>query len=331
MQAIYSAASFKYILAVGGVYFVYTGNSFNFEEILSLFSNITSLFPSGSSYIHINNIPSFAVKIFNPQDSAYMLTHINSGREILSNIGNTGFNFHPIIFHIPRHLLMPFIGYIVYFFYHFNYSKALLNLFERFNKLSSKKVLLNKFLKNTFIDKLLNKFNILKNTLPSVRNIHVFMFGATAQGEDGNGGNKKNDSIKQAKYLKEVSSNSSNLMRQLFNLVTDLEGLVSTFRNILRTGNIDFIIDPDGSSSLEYPGTMTDLEVRGVMTTLDNLDLSIRSRSEAIQNTIGQLDGVHNILDNHNVTHNNGQTLSNLTARSLAAMGRFFSVVREEN
>ena len=85
---------------------------------------------------------------------------------------------------------MPFIGYIVYFFYNFNYSKPLFNFFEKFNKLLSKKVLLN-------------KFNDLKHYLPSIREITVFMYNAQGQGEGSNQGNKKNDSIKQDKLNKE--------------------------------------------------------------------------------------------------------------------------------
>ena len=132
MQAIHSAANFKYILAISGVYFVYTGNSFSFEELLSIFSNITSLLPNGScfkaSFIHISNIQFLEVKIFNPYDSSYMLTHMNSGLDIVSNIGNRGFNYNPKIIYLPRHYLMPLIGYIVYIFYNLDYSKALLNL-----------------------------------------------------------------------------------------------------------------------------------------------------------------------------------------------------------
>lgn len=318
MRAIYSAASFKYILVVGGVCFVYTGNGFNFEELLNLFSNITNLLPSSSSYIHINNIPSFTVKIFNPYEN--MPTYVNSGRDILSNLGNRGFNYHPIMFHISKPLLMPFIGYIVYLFYNFNYSKALSNLFERFNKLSSKNFLLN-------------KFNLLKNTLPSIRDIRVFMYGVQAQnneGNDGNEGNKKNDSIKQDKQNKMTFSEWLKLIRELTSVVTDMEGLVYSFTNYLQVANITYIVGGNGFSCIESPATMSDDDTSTAGSILESWDNSIRDRSDRVGVLTRQIAELEDILTRNNVAFSN-DSLQNLRQRALDAINRFMNSVREDS
>jgi len=315
MQAIHSAASFKYILAVGGVCFVYTGDIFNFEELLNLFHNITNLLPNGSSYIHINNIPSFTVKIFNPYE--YMPTYVNSGRDILNNIGNRSYNYHPIILHISKPLLMPFIGYIVYLFYNFNYSKALFNLFEKFNKLSSKKVLLN-------------KFNLLKNTLPCIRDIRVFMYGAQAQNNDGNEGNKKNDNIKQDKQNQKILSNWSKLIQKLLSVVTDMEGLVDSFTNYLHAANITYFVGGNGSSSIETPATMSDDDINTANSILQNWDISIRTRSDTVGDLTRQIAELEDILTRNNVVISNN-SVHDLRERALAAIGRFMNAVRENS
>jgi len=314
MQAIHSAVSFKYILAVGGVCFVYTGDLFNFEELLNLFPNITNLLPNGSSYIHIDNIPSITVKIFNPYE--YMPTLVNSGHDILSNIGNRSYNYHPIIIHISKPLLMPFIGYIVYFFYNFNYSKPLFNFFEKFNKLLSKKVLLN-------------KFNDLKNYLPSIREITVFMYNAQGQGEGSNQGNKKNDSIKQDKLNKENLSRWHILMGQLTSIVGDLEGLVTSFTNYLLVGNITYIISGDGSSSIETPSSMSDDHTDAAASILQQWDNSIRDRSDRVSDLTREIAELERDLNRNNVSIRSNITVGDLSVRALAAVRRFMDSVVE--
>ena len=159
------------------------------------------------------------------------------------------------------------------------------------------------------------------------------MYGARPSGKDGNGSNKKDDDKKNNhndKLINDTLSKRNNLIRQLLNLVLDLEGLVTTLSNYLHLANITFVINSDGSSSLDVPINISDDDLDVARLRIDNLDLSIRSRHDEIQNILGQIDGVNNILNINNVLLSDDQTVNNLTARILVAMGHFFSIVREE-
>jgi len=328
MQAMHSTANLSVLFAVGGVYFIYTGNSYNIQDLFTMLDNLTHFLPNfyGFKYgvVHVDKIPIYEVRQFQFNDLTYIITQLYSGLDILGNIGNRGFNYHGLGLHLPIYGLMPIIGYIVHNFLNLDFKNILFNVFKSFNDLFSKKFLFNK----------------LKNYLPSVSDIRVFMFSSTATGHTFNQGNKESDEDKNRKNKpnnpdlnkKELIHKAKNkriqLLRRFGELLFDLESYVATLDNLLRNSNVTFNIATDGSSYAEVPEEMSRDHRNVTVERLDNLDISIRTRHLSIEQLITELGQVETILSENDASF--GDTTSDMKTRTLQAMNHFYSITNED-
>lgn len=306
-----------HIIIFGSIYITYYAiDTFNFFECLG---NLSPQF--SSSFINIPNLGEGKLKIvrlaFDP-----LFTQFYSGIDICSCIGSRSFHYFNAVqtSKIPMYLFLPLIGIIV----HNLNSLDLSGFFANKSYMFEKKI---EYLKKTFLSSLSKAYH--SNINNKIHSLIVNMNISSSRREgDNNRDNPNKPNHNKDKLIRDTKKKRYQLLHQLSQVVIDLESLVLSLSNLLRSGDLVYTINPDSSSSLLTPPNMSDNEVESLSSVIQDLELSIRAREESIQDLLGQVGDLETILTSNNTSF--GDTTRSLTQRILVAMSTFFTSVQGE-